>query len=100
MPSVIIYTTNICPYCVRAKMLLKKKGVAYEERNIERSRTLMREMLERSKRRTVPQIFIDDFHVGGYDDMAELDAFGKLDPLLGLQPHMEPEVTQEEPDIT
>jgi len=100
MPNVIIYTTNICPYCVRAKMLLKKKGVAYEERNIERSRTLMREMLERSKRRTVPQIFIDDFHVGGYDDMAELDAFGKLDPLLGLQPHMEPEVTQEEPDIT
>ncbi len=100
MPNVIIYTTNICPYCVRAKMLLKKKGVAYEERNIERSRTLMREMLERSKRRTVPQIFIDDFHVGGYDDMTELDAFGKLDPLLGLQPHMEPEVTQEEPDIT
>jgi len=100
MPNVVIYTTNICPYCVRAKMLLKKKGVAYEERNIERSRTLMREMLERSKRRTVPQIFIDDFHVGGYDDMAELDAFGKLDPLLGLQPHMEPEVTQEEPDIT
>jgi len=100
MPNVIIYTTNICPYCVRAKALLKKKGVAYEERNIERSRTLMKEMLERSRRRTVPQIFIDDFHVGGYDDMAELDAFGKLDPLLGLQPHMEPDVTQEEPDIT
>lgn len=100
MPNVVIYTTNICPYCVRAKALLKKKGVAYEERNIERSRSLMKQMLERSQRRTVPQIFIDDFHVGGYDDMAALDAFGKLDPLLGLQPHMEPDVTQEEPDIT
>ncbi len=100
MPNVVIYTTNICPYCVRAKALLKKKGVTYEERNIERSRALMREMLERSQRRTVPQIFIDDFHVGGYDDMAELDIAGKLDPLLGLQPHPEPDVTQEEPDIT
>ncbi len=100
MPKVVIYTTNICPYCIRAKALLQKKGVSYEERNIELSRELMREMLERSKRRTVPQIFIDDFHVGGYDDMAELDAFGKLDPLLGLEPHAEPDVTQDEPDIT
>ena len=100
MPQVVIYTTNICPYCVRAKALLKKKGVEYEERNIEGSRELMKEMLQRSQRRTVPQIFIDDYHVGGYDDMAELDMLGKLDPLLGLEPHLEPDVTQEEPDIT
>ncbi len=100
MPKVVIYTTRICPYCVRAKMLLKKKRVKYEERYIEGNRELMREMIERSKRRTVPQIFIDDYHVGGYDDLAELNAFGKLDPLLGLKPHMEPDVTEGEADPT
>lgn len=100
MPRVIMYTTRICPYCVRAKALLQKKGVDYEELRIDGNRELMREMLERSQRRTVPQIFIDDFHVGGYDDLAELNAFGKLDPLLGLSPHMEPDVLQEEADPT
>ena len=86
MPKVIVYTTRVCPYCVRAKYLLDRKGVGYEELNIEEDRTLMREMLERSKRRTVPQIFIDDYHVGGYDDLAELDSAGELDRLLGLPP--------------
>ena len=100
MPSVIIYTTLICPYCVRAKNLLKKKGVEFRELRIDGNRELMREMLERSKRRTVPQIFIDDYHVGGYDDLAELNAFGKLDSLLGLGPDLEPEVTEEEADPT
>jgi len=84
-----MYTTSMCPYCVRAKMLLKNKGVQCEELNIQFDRGLMREMLERSQRRTVPQIFIDDYHVGGYDDMAALDAQGKLDPLLGLTPHLD-----------
>jgi glutaredoxin 3 len=84
MPHVVMYTTAICPYCVRAKSLLQRKGVDYEERRIEGSRDLMREMLERSKRRTVPQIFIDDYHVGGFDDLAELDMEGKLDELLGV----------------
>jgi len=84
-----MYTTNMCPYCVRAKMLLKNKGVQCEELNIQLDQGLMREMLERSQRRTVPQIFIDDYHVGGYDDMAALDAQGKLDPLLGLTPHLD-----------
>ncbi|MCB1761498.1 MAG: glutaredoxin 3 [Gammaproteobacteria bacterium] len=100
MPRVIMYTTRICPYCVRAKALLQKKGVEYEELRIDGNRELMREMLERSQRRTVPQIFIDDYHVGGYDDLAELNAFGKLDPLLGLAAHMEPDVLQEEADPT
>jgi glutaredoxin 3 len=100
MPKVVMYTTRICPYCVRAKALLKRKGVDYEELQIEGNRELMREMLERSQRRTVPQIFIDDFHVGGYDDLAELDAFGRLDELLGREPHEEPEMTEAEPDIT
>jgi len=85
MPQVLMYTTAICPYCVRAKMLLQRKGVEYEERRIEGSRELMREMLERSQRRTVPQIFIGDFHVGGFDDLAELDVEGRLDELLGIR---------------
>ncbi|MES9961988.1 MAG: glutaredoxin 3 [Candidatus Sedimenticola sp. 20ELBAFRAG] len=85
MPKVEMYTTAICPYCMRAKALLDRKGVKYEEMRIEGNRELMREMIKRSKRNTVPQIFIDEFHVGGYDDMAELDAFGKLDPLLKIE---------------
>jgi len=100
MPKVQMYTTRICPYCVRAKMLLKKKGVDYEELMIEGNRDLIREMLDRSRRRTVPQIFIDDYHVGGYDDLAELNAFGKLDPLLGLELNGQPDATQEEADPT
>ena len=93
MPKVVMYTTSMCPYCVRAKMLLKNKGVECEELNIQFDRALMREMLERSQRRTVPQIFIDDYHVGGFDDMAALDAQGKLDPLLGLAPHLDEAAT-------
>ncbi len=85
MPKVTIYSTAVCPYCIRAKNLLQHKGVSYEEHMIDQDRSLMREMLERSQRRTVPQIFIDDYHVGGYDDMAELDSLGKLDQLLGLK---------------
>lgn len=85
MPKVKMYTTAICPYCIRAKSLLDRKGIQYEEMRIEGNRELMKEMIKRSNRRTVPQIFIDDFHVGGYDDMAEMDAFGKLDPLLGIE---------------
>lgn len=84
MPDIVMYTTGMCPYCVRAKMLLQRKGMQWEEKRIDLDHDLMGEMLQRSKRRTVPQIFIDDFHVGGYDDMAELDAMGRLDPLLGL----------------
>ena len=85
MPDVLIYSTRICPYCTRAKRLLTLKRVEYKELMIEGSRELIREMIERSGRRTVPQIFIDDYHVGGYDDLAELDAFGKLDALLGRE---------------
>ncbi len=86
MPEIVIYTTAMCPYCVRAKMLLQRKGMHWEERRIDLDHGLMGEMLQRSNRRTVPQIFIDEHHVGGYDDMAELDAMGRLDPILGLVP--------------
>ncbi len=83
MPKVIIYTTKICPYCVRAKLLLQRKEVAFEEIRIDTDLEQLRIMMERSRRRTVPQIFIDDFHVGGFDDLAALEAGGELDPLLG-----------------
>jgi len=83
MPKVIIYTTKICPYCVRAKQLLQRKEVAFEEIRIDTDPEQLRIMLERSSRRTVPQIFIDDFHIGGFDDLSALEAGGELDPLLG-----------------
>jgi glutaredoxin 3 len=84
MIKVQMYTTAICPYCVRAKRLLERKGVEYEEIRIDGDHEQMRVMMERSRRHTVPQIFIGDLHVGGFDDMARLDARGELDGLLGL----------------
>jgi glutaredoxin 3 len=82
MPSVTLYTTMICPYCSRAKHLLKRKGVVFEEISVDRDPRQMQVMRQRSRRDTVPQIFIDDRHIGGYDDLAMLDAVGELDRLL------------------
>jgi len=83
MANVIMYKTPVCPYCVRAKALLDRKGVVVQEIDITGSPDLMREMLEKSGgRKTVPQIFINDVHVGGCDDLYELDHQGKLDDLL------------------
>lgn len=93
MPQVVLYTTSTCPYCRRAKTLLDRKGVAYEELGIEGNRSRMKEMIQRSGRKTVPQIFIDAFHVGGFDDMTELDMEGELDRLLGIAPADDSEVT-------
>ena len=84
MPKVVIYTTLMCPYCVRAKHLLQRKQVHYQEIRVDLDHDQLRAMMRLSQRRTVPQIFIDDFHVGGYDDMAALEARGELDPRLGL----------------
>ena len=84
MPEIVIYSTAMCPYCVRAKLLLQRKGLSWQEKRIDIDHDLAGEMMQRSNRRTVPQIFIDDRHVGGYDDMAELDAAGELDVMLGL----------------
>jgi glutaredoxin 3 len=86
MPNVVMYTTAICPYCVRAKYLLDNKGVSFEEIRIDHDREVMQEMMRRSNRHTVPQIFIDDYHVGGYDDLASLEMSGNLDVLLGIDP--------------
>ncbi len=82
MPRVTIYTTPFCPYCYRAKSLLKRKGVEFEEIDISSSSTLREAMIARSHGHTVPQIFIGGRHVGGCDDLHALDAKGELDRLL------------------
>ena len=79
---VLMYATRFCPYCLRARMLLKRKGVEYEEINVGGDAALWEEMERLSQRDTVPQIFIGDLSIGGYDDMAALDGSGKLDALL------------------
>lgn len=83
MPKIEIYTKFLCPYCTRAKALLTRKGVAFEEHDISTGGPLRAEMLDRAGgRATVPQIFIDGRHIGGSDDLAALDRAGELDTLL------------------
>ncbi|MFO7278402.1 MAG: glutaredoxin 3 [Pseudomonadota bacterium] len=82
MPKVVMYATSWCPYCARARRLLKSKGVEFEEIDIDERPEARAEMIERSGRRTVPQIFIGSRHIGGSDDLYALDASGGLDPLL------------------
>ena len=83
MARVEIYSKFMCPYCARAKRLLDGKGIAYEEHDISMGGEKRAEMLQRAQgRHTVPQIFIDDRHIGGSDDLAALEADGKLDLLL------------------
>jgi glutaredoxin 3 len=83
MPKVEIYTTPFCPYCSRAKALLEMKGVEFQEYDVSRDPSERAKMRERAHGGyTVPQIFIDDRHIGGCDDMFALDRQGKLDPLL------------------
>jgi glutaredoxin 3 len=83
MHTIQIYTTPYCPYCVRAKALLQKKGVDYTETDVSADDDLRDAMTKRAGgRRTVPQIFIDDRHIGGCDDLYALDGRGELDPLL------------------
>ncbi|WP_374341325.1 glutaredoxin 3 [Azonexus sp.] len=83
---VLMYTTAVCPYCVRAKQLLKARGVVeIEEVRVDLDPARRDEMMQRTQRRTVPQIFIGDVHIGGCDDLHALDAAGKLRPLLDGQ---------------
>ncbi|MGG2397775.1 glutaredoxin 3 [Pseudomonas sp. SH1-B] len=82
MQGVTLYTSDHCPYCLNAKALLKRKGVAYDEIDVGRSPGRLAEMLQRSNRRSVPQIFIGQHHVGGFDDLAALERGGELDALL------------------
>jgi glutaredoxin 3 len=82
MPDVVMYSTGFCPYCVRARMLLERKGVAFTEIRVDLQPQQRTEMIQRSGRTSVPQIFIGDVHVGGCDDMYALEHQGRLDPLL------------------
>ena len=82
MVPVTIYTRDGCGYCTRAKMLLARKGATFTEINAGYDAALKAEMVQRSGRRTFPQIFIGDSHVGGCDDLYDLDAEGRLDALL------------------
>ncbi len=82
MARVTMYSTRICPYCVMAEKLLAKKGVAIEKILLDSEPALREEMVKRTGRTTVPQIFIGEQHVGGYTDLAALDLKGELEPLL------------------
>lgn len=83
MPKVLMYASGVCPYCARAEMLLKSKGVTdIEKIRVDLDSQQRDEMIQKTGRRTVPQIFIGGTHVGGYDELAALDRVGKLDPLL------------------
>lgn len=86
MPKVIIYTTALCSYCYMAKRLLKKKGAEFEEIDVTLNPRKRREMAEKAGRTSVPQIWIGDTHVGGCDELHELDACGRLDSLLTAEP--------------
>lgn len=81
-PPIVVYTTGWCPYCQRARTLLSNRGLEYTEIDVDDDAKLREEMIARSGRRTVPQIFIGDKHVGGCDDLYALDDSGELDRLL------------------
>lgn len=83
--NITVYSKDYCPYCKRAKALLSQKGVSFTNIEVGDNVELMNEMIERAVgRRTVPQIFIDNIHIGGSDDLVALDRAGLLDELLGL----------------
>ena len=82
MATVRMYSTGVCPYCVMAEKLLVSKGVAVEKIRVDLDTEKRGEMMQLTGRRTVPQIFVGETHVGGYDDLAALDQAGKLDDML------------------
>ena len=84
MSDVVIYTKTYCPYCVHAKRLLSSKGVSFREENLEDRPEELRDLIERTGMRTVPQIFINGDLVGGYTELAALEQSGELDKKLGL----------------
>ncbi len=82
MQKILIYTANLCPYCTMAKKLLDKKGASYSEINVDAKPGLREEMMQKTRRRTVPQIYIGDLHVGGFTDLHAMDMRNELEPLL------------------
>lgn len=86
MARIVMYTTAVCPYCINAKRLLGSKGVTeIEEIRVDLTPHLREEMMQKTGRRTVPQIYINDRHIGGFDDLRALDVAGGLDPLLAVK---------------
>lgn len=85
MPEVTMYCTTTCPFCTRAEKLLAKKGVKINKILVEDDKAKLKEMIKRTGRNTVPQIYIGDKHVGGFDDLSELDIMDELDPMLGIE---------------
>ena len=84
MPRISMYCTALCPYCIAAERLLTTKGVVEIEKiRVDLEPARRAEMMKRSGRRTVPQIYIDDFHLGGFEDLSALNEAGKLEPMLG-----------------
>lgn len=84
--NIVIYTTAVCPYCVAAKNFLQSKGQAWTEVRVDLDADIRRKMVVETGRTSVPQIFINETHVGGYDDLIALHRKGGLDPLLGEAP--------------
>ena len=82
---VTMYATGYCPYCTMAERLLRAKGVEIDKIRVDLEPQRRQEMMERTQRRTVPQIYVGDVHVGGYDDLSALDRAGELDPLLARE---------------
>ncbi len=84
MPDIVVYSADYCPYCHRARALLDRKGASYTVRDVVHDPQLWKEIAERTGRDTVPQIFINDRHIGGCDDLLALEQRGALDPLLNF----------------
>ncbi len=83
-PHIIIYSSQYCPFCFRAKSIFQQRSVSFEEINVDSDSALRQEMTQKSGRRTVPQIWIGDRHVGGCDDLMDLQYSGELDKMIGL----------------
>ena len=81
-PEIVMYVTGWCPYCDRARALLTRKGLTFKEIDVDQDANLREEMIARSGRRTVPQIFIGARHIGGSDELHALEASGELDPII------------------
>jgi glutaredoxin 3 len=82
VPEVVMYSTGWCPYCARARALFERKGIGFREIDIETDAELRAEMLTRSGRRSVPQIFVGERHVGGFEELYDLERSGELDSIL------------------
>ena len=86
MPDIVIYSSAVCPYCIAAKNFLKARGLDYRELRIDLDLDARRDMLQKAKRTSVPQIFVNGAHIGGFDDMVALDRAGNFTPLLEQTP--------------